>query len=311
MALPQEFLDIQAQVRNWGRWGDDDRLGTLNFLTDEVVRAAATEVQTGRRISLATPLESNGMQLGAIPGRVNAELTTFAVNMSLEDRPEAFHTSDDAVTMGLQAGTHWDGLAHVSYDGQVYGGRPASIITEEAGAGEIGIENVRSICGRGVLLDVARAKGVDELDFGYAITADDLDTAVAAQGTEIRSGDIALIRTGLMRRYHAGEKENYNGWSGSPGPGLSCVPWFHRHELAAVATDTFIFEVYPSELETAALGVHMLDVVDMGLTQGQNWDLEALAADCAADGRYSFFLEASPQPFVGACGSPVNPVAIK
>ncbi|HJL77481.1 MAG TPA: hypothetical protein QF417_09445, partial [Acidimicrobiales bacterium] len=87
------------------------------------------------------------------------------------------------------------------------------------------------------------------------------------------------------------------------------VPWFHERDVAAVANDTLTFEVYPSE--DVNLAVHMLHVVDMGLTQGQNWDLEALSADCAGDGIYEFFLAATPEPFVGSVGSPVAPVAIK
>ncbi|MDH4168729.1 MAG: cyclase family protein [Acidimicrobiia bacterium] len=308
--LPNEFLDIRNTVRNWGRWSDDDRLGTLNFLTDEVVAAAASEIRTGRRISLAVPLQTDGIQIGAVPGRVNPLRTMVAINAGLLPDADTFHSSDDVVVMGLQAGTHWDGLAHVSYDNVLYGGRPDRGVTEQ-GALELGIENVASLTGRGVLLDVARHFDTDIVELGHAITDVELDAVAQAQGVEIRTGDIVLLRTGLIQKYLDGDKETYGGWSGSPGPGLSAARWFHRNEVAAVATDTYIFECFPSELDGAMLGVHMLDIVDMGLTQGQNWNLEGLAADCAADGRYSFFLEASPQPFVGGCGSPVNPVAVK
>ena len=89
------------------------------------------------------------------------------------------------------------------------------------------------------------------------------------------------------------------------------MQWFRDHDVAAVATDNLTFEVYPCEREDAILPVHLLHLVDMGMTQGQNWNFEELAADCAADGRYTFFLDASPLPFTNAVGSPVNPVAIK
>ena len=97
------------------------------------------------------------------------------------------------------------------------------------------------------------------------------------------------------------------------GIGLTSALWFHEHEIAATATDTITFEVFPWDpaVPGAMMPMHCIHLVDMGLTQGQNWDLEDLAADCAADGQYDFFLEASPQPFVGGVGSPVNPVAIK
>ena len=314
MPFTDQFLNLSARVRNWGRWGDDDQLGTLNLITPEVVVAAADLVRYGRTIPLAVLLEENGVQAGFVPGRDNPVRGMHAVNegMDPDGDPDSFHTSDDHVTMGLQAGTHWDGLGHVSYSGRMYNGYEASTITD-AGASRCGIEHLRSVCTRGVLLDVARAKGVDVLDCPYAITADDLDEAAAMGGVEVRSGDIVLVRTGRMSIYHRDGGLAYclgpAGDGSNAGLSLSTVPWLHAHDVAAVANDTLAFEVYPSEADM--LAVHLLHLVDMGLTQGQNWDLEALSADCAADGVYEFFLAATPEPFVGAVGSPVAPVAIK
>jgi kynurenine formamidase len=316
---PQAVLDVAAQVRNWGRWGDDDQIGTLNFITNDAVRAAAQLVRSGRRFSLAYPLQLNGLQTGAIPGRLNPLRTMVAINACLTGDRETFCTSDDVVVMGLQAATHWDGLGHASYGGKIYGGRDAGVITEH-GASECGIERIRSLTGRGVLLDVALWKGLDVLEPAYAITGDDLSMTAAAQGVDVRSGDIVLVRTGLMARAKAGDLAGYLGeldpevqLPRAPGIGLSCAPWFHRHEVAAVATDNITFEVLPWDpaVPGAILPMHCIHLVEMGMTQGQNWDLEELAVDCAGDGVYEFFLEASPQPFVGGVGSPVNPVAIK
>jgi hypothetical protein len=319
MPYPTAVLDVAKRVCNWGRWGDDDQIGTLNFLTDGVVRDAATAIRSGRRFSLAYPLRLDGLQTGAIPGRVNPLRTMVAINACMSGDPSTFCTSDDVVVMGLQAATHWDGLGHASYDGKIYGGRDASVI-DERGATQCGIEQIRSITGRGVLLDVARAKGLEELEPGYAIQADDLTATAAHQGVEIRSGDIILVRTGKMARAKAGDLAGYLGAVdpeiGLPlaaGIGLTSALWFHEHDIAAVATDNITFEVLPWDpaVPGAVLPMHCIHLVEMGLTQGQNWDLEELAADCAADGQYDFFLEASPQPFVGGVGSPVNPVAIK
>jgi kynurenine formamidase len=319
MPYPQGVLDVADRVRNWGRWGDDDQIGTLNFLTDDVVRSAADCIRSGRRFSLAYPLQLNGLQTGAIPGRVNPLRTMVAINACFTGDPTTFCTSDDVVTMGLQAATHWDGLCHASYNGKIYGGRDASTITEW-GASQCGIEQIRSITGRGVLLDVARAKGLDELEPAYAIGAGDLSEAAEQQGVEIRPGDIVLVRTGKMARAKDGDLAGYLGEIDpsthlplAPGIGLTSALWFHEHDIAATATDTITFEVFPWDpaVPGAMMPMHCIHLVDMGLTQGQNWDLEELAADCAADGQYDFFLEASPQPFVGGVGSPVNPVAIK
>ena len=112
-----------------------------------------------------------------------------------------------------------------------------------------------------------------------------------------------------MQVLRAGDKNGYG--HPSPGPGIEAVQWFRDHDIAAVATDNLTFEVFPCERDDLFLPVHLLDLRDIGLTQGQNWDLETLAADCADDGIYAFLLEASPQPFTGATGSPVNPVATK
>lgn len=312
MPLPTEFTELAARIRNWGRWGDDDRLGTLNLIDEAAVLRGRDCIRTGRRFSLAWPLQLQGLQIGSIPGRVNPLRTMVAVNHASLGDADGFHTSDDVVTMGLQAGTHWDGLAHAMYQGTLYNGVDASTI-DEWGSHELGIERVSSVCSRGILADVARVKGLDRLDEEHKlVTGEDLDAAMEAAGVTPQPGDVLLIRTGFIGHAIDGDVMTYNGAAGySPGPGFSAAEWFHDHDIAAVATDTLVFEVFPSEYPTAMLAVHLLDIVEMGLTQGQNWNLEALAADCAADGVYDFFLAANPEPFVGGCGSPVNPVAIK
>ena len=197
MPLPDWFHEAAARVNNWGRWGDDDQLGTLNLITPEVVTKAAGCVRTGKRFSLAWPLSfAENLQRGNIPGRNVLRTMTSIDEAMLGDR-SLFCTSDDVVTMGLQAATHWDGLAHVSYDGRMYNGVSPSTVTA-AGATQLGIHHVRSIVSRGVLLDVARTRGVERLDAGYGMTPEDLDAAVAAAGVTVESGDVVLVRTGQM-----------------------------------------------------------------------------------------------------------------
>ena len=117
MALPAEVKELAARVRNWGRWGDDDELGTLNLLTDDVVRAAAGEIKNGRRLALGIPMDADGPQTGAIAGRDNPTHEMIMVDTPLTGDPSNFTTSDDKVVLALQAATHWDALAHVSYEG--------------------------------------------------------------------------------------------------------------------------------------------------------------------------------------------------
>ncbi|MER7482441.1 cyclase family protein [Streptomyces sp. NPDC126510] len=307
MSLPDAFHDIAKRVNNWGRWGADDEIGTLNLITDEVVRQAAATVRSGRRVPLALPLQQDGVQTGVIPGRVNPLHTMVQINQEIFG-PGTVACSDDIVTMGLQAATHWDALPHVSHSGRLYNGRPADTVTAHGGAGFSGIGTVRHVVSRGVLLDVARARGTDRLDGGYAVTPEDLDAAEELAGTRVGAGDIVLVRTGQMRTCLAGDRHGY----GYPSPGLSIrtPEWFHARDVAAVANDTLTFEVFPPEVADLWLPVHALHLVEMGMPQGQNWNLETLSTACGEAGRYAFLLTATPEPFTGATGSPVAPVAV-
>src|SRR5688572_29569359 len=132
----------------------------------------------------------------------------IAINDPIFGDPDGIASSDDVVVMGLQAATHWDALAHVSYGGHIYNGFPTSATTI-TGASRCGIDKVRHVVSRGLLLDVARARGVDRLDGGYAITADDLDAACAAAGVSVEPGDVVLVRTGHMQLLHQGRKAKY------------------------------------------------------------------------------------------------------
>ncbi|MFE4871451.1 cyclase family protein [Streptomyces sp. NPDC056682] len=307
MSLPPEFHEIAKRVNNWGRWGERDEIGTLNHIHDQVVRDAAATVRTGRRIPLALPLQQDGVQSGVIPGRINPLHTMTQINQEIFG-PGTVACSDDAVVFGLQAATHWDALTHVSHSGKLYNGRPATTITAHSGAEFSGIDRPGHIVSRGVLLDVARARGADRLEGGHAVTPEDLDAAEELARTTVRAGDIVLVRTGQMQVYLAGDRHGY----GYPSPGLSVrtPEWFHARDVAAVANDTLTFEIFPPEIEDLWLPVHALDLVEMGMLQGQNWNLEALSIACAEASRYEFLLSATPEPFVGATGSPVAPVAV-
>lgn len=309
MGLPEWFHDIARRVSNRGRWGAEDEIGTINLITPEAILRGARCVKQGKSFSLALPLHHDGVQTGRIPKRINPLHTMVGINTPFTGDPSHVCLSDDMVVMGLQASTHWDGLAHASYEGRLYNGFPAATVNAEVGATRCGIEKLRPIVSRGLLLDVARAKDVRRLPAGYAITPQDLDAAVRLAKVEVLPGDIVLVRTGQMEHLESGDKEAYR----LPAPGLTVAtaPWFREHDVAAVATDTMPFEVWPGEDEAVLLPVHLLHLVEMGMTQGQNWYLDALAADCAADGVYEFLLCAAPEPFVGAVGSPVNPIAVK
>lgn len=324
--IPASFADLASQVSNWGRWGPDDQIGTLNLIDEAARLRGVAAIREGKAFPLGLPLsEREGIQLGFVPGRVNPSRAMVCVNEPLSEEPGWIAFSEDVVTLALQAATHWDGLAHASYgagpDGpRLYNGYPASSVTAD-GATRLGIHHVSTLVTRGVLLDVARAKSVEILEPGYPISAADLDEALALAAVDLEPGDVVLVRTGQTahlalpgRSGLAGEAPARNlvaYWWPSPGLTMSTAAWFHAHDVAAVATDTAVFEVYPYEDDAAPLPVHLLNLVEMGMTQGQNWVLDELADACASDGRYEFLLDATPLPFTNALGSPVNPVALR
>jgi kynurenine formamidase len=309
MSLPADLRALGAEVSNWGRWGPADELGTLNLIDDAAVQRGIAAARTGRRFSLAIRLDANGPQMGTIPGRINPLHTMVAINTAYTGDPGDFCCSDDVITMGLQACTHWDALAHVSYDGLLYNGHPATSVTAERGATRCGIHKVATLVSRGILLDVARARGEDRLPAGHPISEEDLDRAAELAGVAIEPGDVVLVRTGHMQHLKARDRQAYT-LGDQPGLTVGTVRWFRRHDVAAVATDTLALEVYPCEDPEVLFPVHLLHLRDMGLTQGQNFDLEALAEHCAAEGRYEVLLVANPEPVTGGVGAPTNPVAI-
>lgn len=307
MPLTPEWTDLAARVSNWGRWGADDRRGTLNLIDDAAVARGLAAVRQGRPVSLALAFDEDGPQLGFIPGRTNPERTMISINHSITGDPADFTSSDDAVTMGIQASTHWDALAHVGYGGLLYNGVPMSTTTE-TGSSELSIDNVGALVSRGVLLDIARLHGVDHFDDGHQISGDELERAREAAGVDVHPGDIVLVRTGAQHWLRVGDKLHYS----TPTAGLATtsIEWIRSHDVAAVATDTIVFECYPSEHPEVMLPVHMILIRDVGLTQGQNFCLDPLADICAETGQYDFLLVATPLPFTRAIGGPVAPTAI-
>jgi kynurenine formamidase len=232
----------------------------------------------------------------------------IAVREVLGDDPDGAAVSDDVVSMALQAATHWDALAHVTWRSRMYNGFPIESI-DASGAMRCGIDKVGTVAGRAVLLDVARAAGIDPLPPGRAILPEDLLAAEELARVRVEPGDVVLVRTGHLRVFKEGRRDEYP--VPCPGASFTCAGWFRDRDVAAVASDTFMFEVYPYERPDLRLPLHPLHLVEMGLLQGENWDLEALAEDCAEDGRYACFLEATPEPFTRALGGPVAPVAVK
>jgi kynurenine formamidase len=310
------------RVSNWGRWGADDVHGTLNFLDDAKRLEGAALVRRGVSFSLSQRFESDGPQNGW-RRRTNPVHTMLDTGVDAERGnqgfPHGIGGADDVIFMPLQASTQWDGLGHIFDHGNAWNGRRAGDVVTSEGDKVTGIETAASqIAGRGVLLDVGRAIGTDgELPDGFAITTEHLEATIAAQGETARvgRGDLLLVRTGRLTRARRdiAEGRGWGTYAGGPAPGLSftTADWLHSAEIAGIATDTWGFEVRPNEFDVAFQPLHQVAIPHIGLFLGELWDLDALAADCAADGVWEFFLAAAPLPVTGAVGAPVNPIAVK
>jgi len=302
---------------NWGRWGADDVRGTMNFLTDAKRAAAAALIRRGRSFSLSQRFEMDGPQKGwrrrTNPVHTMLDTGTDAA-AGIQGFPHGLGGADDVIAMPLQCSTQWDGLGHIFDHGVAWNGRPAGEVVTSLGDAVTGIETVADvIAGRAVLLDVGRAIGTDgELPDGFAITQEHLATTIDRQGPSaaVGRGDIVLVRTGRLARTR---REGWGDYAGGPSPGLSftTADWLHSTEVAAVATDTWGFEVRPNEFDDAFQPLHQVAIPHIGLFLGEMWDLDELAADCATDGVYDCWLTAAPLPVTGAVGAPVNPIAVK
>lgn len=317
--MPKHFSmdDVKAladKYKNWGRWGDDDQLGTLNYITPQKIVDASGLVKQGKVLSLAIPFDDNGPQTGSF-GRFNPIHFMLQdggdVSIGAQDHLPNIQYTDDAVTMPLQCATQWDALAHILYRGKMYNGYEAHHINS-TGAKKNGMENAKDkIVSRGVLLDIPRYKGKQWLEPGEAVYPEDLDGAAAMGKVSVGTGDIVLVRTGQIGQVRAdGSWGEYSGGS-APGLGVDCAQWICEHEVAGYATDTWGTEVIPNETPDIFQPLHMILIVHAGVLVGEIFDLEGLAEDCASDGVYEFLFVAPPLPITGAVGSPINPQAIK
>jgi kynurenine formamidase len=308
------IYEAADKLSNWGRWGDDDQLGTLNNVTPQDIIDAARLIRRGKTFALGLALDQK-IQSGLFGGRWNPIHTMLATGTDAaagnQDIGAYLRYADDAINMPCQASTQWDALAHIFLDDKMWNGYPATLV-DARGAKKNGIENYRDKCvGRGVLLDVARFKGVDMLQPGYAITNEDLDACAKAQGVEIRKGDFVIVRTGHQE--DCLKKGDWTGYAGGDAPGLAfetCY-WIREHDIAAICADTWGCEVRPNETTEANQPWHWVVIPAIGIAMGEIYYVKELADDCAEDGVYEFFFCAPSLPITGAVGSPINPIAVK
>ena len=301
MATPPPLTasDVDAyrtSLSNWGRWGDDDERGCTNHLRPEHTAAAAALVRSGRTVSCARPL----------PTEPSPENPRPVEHHMIGTVTEGYGADWFGIAPHGHATSHLDALCHIFWEGQVYGGRPADVVTAH-GATKLGVQTLRDgIVGRGVLLDVPAALGVDALEPGTPITVADLEACEAHAGVRVSTGDVLLVRTGRWRW-----RDEHGPWpvhERLAGLHASCLPWVHEREVSLLGSDG-VSDVYPSHIDGVMLPIHTVAIVAMGLHLLDNLDLEALAAACAEEQRAAFLLTVAPLILRGGTASPVNPIA--
>ena len=309
-AIPtkEEVLRYAETLSNWGRWGAQDQLGTINLVTEEKQREAAALVKDGVSVSCAWPITRD------LPGDPTAKvllyMTVTGEGYVSGMETETYQKAEDFI--GLEhhgySITHVDALCHVFWNGRMYNGLPSSMVNASRGATAESIDLLADgVVTRGVLLDVARLRGVPWLEPGEPIFPEELEAAEEAQRVRVTSGDVLLVRTGHLGRHHrAGPLDLFGR---TPGSHAACIPWFRERDIAMLGSDTSN-DLEPSGYDHPELPIHQICIPSMGLWLIDNANLEGLSEACAQRGRWEFLLTIAPLRIQYGTGSPVNPIAV-
>jgi kynurenine formamidase len=308
---------LKDSPKNWGKWGDDDEVGALNYLTPDEVLRGVRHVRQGKVFTLQIPMGHPGGD-PVWPGRRGVEKLMVLdesdwIGGKAPEFPGGLHYADDYFSGFLQGSTQYDALGHVWYDGQLYNGYDATSTIGGLAKASVARIAERGVVGRGILIDMARHRGKDRLDKGETFTHTDLEEAAAAQGTRIDQRDILVIRTGFIGSWYETTPADF--YDGFLEPGLTYSPelveWFHDKEIPNLVTDTIANEVTVDPESGVALPLHNALMRNLGVTFTEICRLDDLAADCAADGQWTFLYTAAPLNVVQGTGAPVNPVVVK
>lgn len=303
-AVSQQSVD-KAQVdawmeelSNWGRWGDDDQRGTVNLITPAKRKQAAALVRDGISVSLARDVEKDSAPDNSRP---------FGHKMINTGATEGQFVSDEySVGYHGLAHTHFDSLAHMSFEGKSYNGFPMAEVTED-GTPHLAVTNFKEgIFTKGILMDIPRLKGVDWLEPGTPIYPEDLTAWERESGVKVEPGDVVFIYTGRWKR-----RDALGAWDGDVGyAGLhaSSAKWLHERDIAMLGSDS-ASDVRPSLVDGVVQPIHQLILIAMGTPIFDNCDLEALAVESRRRDQWDFLLTAAPIPVGQGTGSPLNPIA--
>jgi kynurenine formamidase len=295
----EEFDKMFQEIKNWGRWGKDDQLGSANLITEQKRKQATDVVKSGITVSLA----HNPMTDKAVDNPQPFEHTMG----------RGFTTDTYRVSYHGYAHSHMDALCHILYRApgdtvqRTYNGYPMPEVNTEKGCLKLGIENLKNgVITRGILLDIPRLKGLPYLEPGTPVYVEDLEAWEKKAGVKVQSGDAIFLRTGRWAR-----RDKLGPWSvaqTAAGFHVSVAPWFKARGVSFIGSDV-AQDVTPSGVQSQALPIHTLAITALGINLLDNQDLEAVGDMAAKLKRWEFMLTIAPIPVVGGTGFPVNALA--
>ncbi len=302
-APPLTKVNIETwmkELSNWGRWGKDDQMGTVNLITPAKRKQAATLVKEGVAVSLARDTEK-------VKSIDNPSPFSQTMSATGQKPMGQFVVDTYSVNYHGYAHTHMDALCHMFYNGKMYNGFSQQEVTND-GANKNAITAFRNgILSRGILMDIPRLKGLPYLEPSTAIYPEDLDAWEKKAGVKVQSGDIIFIRTGRWARRAA--KGPWNISANSAGLHASCMKWIKDRDVAMVGSDAST-DLMPSGIDGVVQPIHQLLLIAMGTPIFDNCDLEAVSEAANQRKRWEFLLTAAPLAVTKGTGSPLNPIAV-
>ena len=311
--IPTEetVLEYFSALSNWGRWGMEDQLGTLNFLTPEKTRRAVGLVREGVTISCARTIRYDaGPDSPAPPIHYMVESGEgWASGEKVSSRRNQVSVDFFGMIFHGHTITHMDSLAHFFWEGKMYNGRPAHLVSTSLGATVESVELAKDgIITRGVLVDVPMLHGTNWVERGEGVMPQDIEEAERRCGFQVEEGDILMVRTGqLHRRNQEGPVDPAT--AGSTACQAACLPLFHQRGIAMICSDTGN-DVMPSQYNRLSNPIHQVGIVAMGLWILDNANLEDLAQACRQRNRWEFMMCVGPLRLFNGTGSPLNPIAV-
>lgn len=292
-------------------WGPDDEIGTLNMMTEKSKAETLSRIRNGKTYDLSVEYFVGMPSFHDLGDPLYQYWLTHTPRGTVVGNPnglgnemnEKVSYTGDAISMYTHMGTHIDALNHFGLNGKIWNGFSADQYLGDKGWKKTGAEAIPPIIARGILIDVLKSKGFEQLPPNYRINKDDLQKALAGENISLRKGDVVLIRTGQARHFKNAGKflDRYAGIN------LEAVRWLiEEQQVMLLGADNLSFEAFPPERSDNWVPVHTYLLAEKGVMFIEQMDLEALAKDKV----YEFAFISASLKLRGASAAPMRPIAI-